>query len=464
MSENRLLILLNPGKQSRYYMLGLARSAARLQIPHGCVEMDELWAMRDAEAASRGVMAACVRVQLELARLVRKHRITHVLGYAWNGALDFGLLSCEPGEAGEPVFAALGVRHVMLWTDHPDWFNQGAALRPEFARRLAHPLHTHVLKSRTAADEAAGVLGWRNVRAMPMAEGLDRFTIAGGREDSPVHDVVAIMGGVAALSPEVEPFLDDDHPDPRLVDLAVLPAAATRWRRWVAAQGLAEDEAGPVVRAGERLLEGKIADPTRSYWSLSEGLSGGVIGGAIDWLKDDPQRWYAAVAVLRRLGDWRRSFYPAWLARRLDLGLYGCAGAPAGIGQPRSSPDWVEYEDQAAVYRRGRVALNINAAHDEEGLSHKPFQIASSGVACVHHRSSGLEECFEPGREVSTFGRADELLESIRALVSNPSRAREMGMAMQERAMREHTWDQRLVRMLEAAGSSATKPALALAA
>ncbi|MFN7021272.1 MAG: glycosyltransferase [Phycisphaerales bacterium] len=464
MSENRLLILLNPGKQSRHYMLGLARSAARLQIPHACLEMHDLWAMRDAEAASRGVMAACVRVQFELSRLVRKHRITHVLGYAWNGALDFGLLSREPGEGGEPVFAALGVRHVMLWTDHPDWFSQGAALRPEFARRLDHPLHTHILKSRAAAEEVAGVLGWRNTMAMPMAEGPDRFTTDSGREHSPVHDVVAIMGGVAALSPEVAPFLDHDHPDPREMDLAVLPAAMTRWRRWVAAQGLAEDEADPVARAGEQLLKGKLAQPTRSYWSLSEGLSAGVAGGAIGWLKDDPQRWYGAVAVLRRLGDWRRSFYPAWLARRLDLGLYGCCGAPAGIRQTRSSPGWVEYEDQAAVYRRGRVALNINAAHDEEGLSHKPFQIASSGVACVHHRSSGLEQCFEPGREVTTFGQADELLDAIRQLVSNPARAREMGKAMQERAMREHTWDQRLVRMLEAAGSSATEPAVAMAA
>lgn len=450
MSENRLLILLNPGRQSRHYMLGLARAATRLGIPHACVEMEELWRVRDAEAQSRGMMGACVRVQLELARLVRKHRITHVIGYAWNGALDFGLLSREPGEPGEPMFAALGVRHIMLWTDHPDWFNQGAALRAEFVSRLDNPLHTHVLKSRAAAAEAAAALGWRNTVAMPMAEDIERFRIARAvDEPAPVHDVVAIMGGASALPPEIEPFLNDERPDPVAMDRAAMPAAMARWMRWVESLSASTRDADSLRAFGAELLRAKSREPRRSVWSLARALPV-EHESALERLHVVPQRWYAAVGVLRRLGEWRRSFYPAWLARRLDFGLYGCTGAPIGIEQSAEATRWVAYEDQGAVYRRGRVALNINAAHDEEGLTHKPFQIASAGIACAHHSSAELDESFDNGREIVAFDRADGLLESIQRLLDDPRQASEMGHAMQARALREHTWDHRLVRMLQA--------------
>ena len=95
---------------------------------------------------------------------------------------------------------------------------------------------------------------------------------------------------------------------------------------------------------------------------------------------------------------WRRNFWLAWLGRRVNLGLYGSPAAPMGLPQTAEAAGWVGYEQQAAVYAHsGQSRSTSTRPADEEGLTHKPFQIAASGVACIHHASAGLESCFTPG-------------------------------------------------------------------
>ncbi len=96
----------------------------------------------------------------------------------------------------------------------------------------------------------------------------------------------------------------------------------------------------------------------------------------------------------------------------------------------RGSAEWVDNARPPAVYARGKLALSISGGHNEEGLTHKPFQIAACGVPMIHIDRVGLAECFTPGREVASF--------------ATPAEAR-------ARLLTEHTWEKRLPEMLNRA-------------
>ncbi len=433
MPDPHVLFLLNPGRQSRHYILGLVAAARRLGITHCSLEMGPIWE-RLQSGPDQGE-----RVQREVAKLVHRKRITHAIGYAWNGALDFGFVR-GAGGASEPLLPALGVRHVLLWTDHPNWFRDGAALQPRPARFLAHPFFVHLLKSEGAAHETRSVLGWPRVHSIAMAEDYDALRRPPNAAE-PIHDAVAIVGATHGLPAEAAARLADQDPDPAALDQALLPPTAEHLHTWGLTQGA--DLRGFAFA----LLAAKAAHPCETLFALAARL-GAEHGAALEWLRATPSRWFAATAILRQMVDWRRNFYLAWLARRLNLGIYGASAAPIGVPQPPGADAWVEYSDQAAVYARGRFAININAAHDEQGCTHKPFQIAAAGVACAHHQSTGLDRLLGPS-EVAAFSRAAELLEALRA----PG-WRERGRALLDCARRDHTWDLRLEQMLRLASDA----------
>jgi hypothetical protein len=435
-ADARVLILLNPGRQSRQYLLGLAAGADRAGIPCLRLELGPIW--QRATGVEGAAVLASVRAQVGV--LARKYGITHVIGYVYNGTLDLGLGSGNPPPT---LWDELGVHHILLWTDHPEWAAKGAAIDPRCRDLLAGPGRTHLVKSQSAADEAHAVLGWPNIHALPMAE--DYAALAAPTDDPPVHDAVAIVGDAAPPPRASLQFLDHDDPDPAAIDAQLRPHAELAWRRAVGTDHDALLDAW---------LNAKAHDPQTSFWRLAADL-GPAHGASLSWLRADPCRYYTAVQAMRRMVGWRRNFWLAWLGRRADLGLYGSSAASMGIPQAQGADAWVPYADQARVYARGHAALNINAAHDEEGLTHKPFQIAGSATPCIHHSVPTLGDYFQPKREVLTFQRGPELLDLVR---SAPAR-RELGQAMRARAIRDHTWESRLVAMFRLAASPAAAAA-----
>ncbi len=439
-SDPRILFLINPGKQSRHYMLGLARAAERLGLWSARLQLEPIWSHlgRHTGADQQRVLQ---NVHTQIGLKVRNDRITHVVGYVFNGTHDLGLFRGEDGDP-DSIFRAMGVRHLMLWTDHPEWTLDGMALADPIRGTLARPGLVHFVKSRSAAEEVRHVLGWRDVHAIDMAE--DYTTLAPAPSVSPVHDVVAIIGGAPSLPAPVTRFLSEDDPDTSAVDESMHAAAESMWR-----SSLAGGDPGLDALAAD-WLAAKLASPESSFWRLARSLDP-AHAPALDWLGAQPRRWYSGVQALRTMTGWRRAFWLAWLARRVNLGVYGADAAKLGIEQPAPAKQWVEYEKQSSVYALGRAAINTNAAHDEEGLTHKPFQIAASGVACIHHATLGLEDCFEPGSEIAVFRNGPELLDAVGRLASDTGERSQMAAAMRDRARRDHTWECRLAAMLDAA-------------
>jgi len=453
----RVLFLLNPGRLSRHYVVGLVNAARRVGIDYATLELEPLWrkiAGSDPQGAMREVHAG-------VARLVSSLGITHAVGYCHTGTSDLGLRRGEH----PTLLASLGVRHIMLWTDHPNWLLNGCSLDEPLRWALDHPLHTHVLKSGTAADEARAVLGWRNLHAVAVGEDFENLLPQSGVEC--VHDAVAIVGGAEPVPRELIASLADDAPDPAALDTLRRAAAVRAFREFVAREPGGSGRAASLDALASRWLNLKLARPRDSFFRLSLEVDA-EHGDALAFLRGTARRWYGAVAALRTMVAWRRSFTLAWLARRVNMGVYGASGAPLGIAQQPGADGWVDYDRQSGVYSRGACAININAAWDEEGCSHKPFQIAASGAACVHWATRGLEELFDPRHEIAVGAHPHHMLDHIRSLAGS-SRARSaMAEAMRERGKLDHDWTNRLELLLDLSevttGTRANEPAMAVTA
>ncbi len=432
-----LLALINPGRTSRHYMEGLVQSALAAGCRCETVNLGEVWgAQRDGPKAYHNCLT-------QLAARIAAAKCTHCIGYAHNAT---SLVAKAPGGDPMPLPTLLGLTSIMIWTDHPEWCVNGTVMDLPIRGVLSHPLHTHILKSRSAASECSSILGWPNVRSFAMAECRDWIDTRPATE--PTYDVSMVVSDAAAPSAISAAFLDDDDPDVQAIDLKHAEVAANAARMHLSPQ--VPDAIGPerIDALLSEWISRKISRPNDSFWSLSRSLLH-QHRACLDWFSAEPRRWYSTIACLRGVVNWRRNFWPAWLARRCNLGVFGCDASCWGVSQSPEQKGWIGYRALSDAYRSGACALSINAGHDEEGVTHKPFQIASSGTAMVHHATQELADLFTPGREILTFTRGPELIKHIEACRNRDYRIN-LGLAAQERCRRDHDWSCRLDALLKA--------------
>jgi hypothetical protein len=168
---------------------------------------------------------------------------------------------------------------------------------------------------------------------------------------------------------------------------------------------------------------------------------------AARWLRANPGTYFDAVEILWEFGGWQRTFVLRYLARYFKVAVFGSDWSSVGL----PGGGWVDYDRQPEIYAKGRIALNVSQAGDEEGVSHKPFQIAASGVPMLHINRVGLSDCFEPQTEVATFDTPRQARDMITALLADPVRLEAMAAAARQRLCHEHTWARRLPQMLAVA-------------
>jgi len=445
-------VLLNPGHTSRNYMLGIASAAERLGVLAGTLELGPVWQrLQGAGAAGPSIRADLAR---QVTDLCARHGVTHAIGYTQNGVFEFGMFEKRRGQAPVSAFTQAGVRHILLWTDHPNWAMNGTALDPQVSSALAHPSHLHVVKSPAAASELREICGWASVLASPMAEDYQALTPS--KEAEPRFDVAVLMSDATPLPECVRRFLSEDDPDPCAIMEALAPEARRAVKRFVAEAELGASLSAAAEALLSALMDARTKSPLVPVWTLCERLREQHPEAAA-WLMADPRRWHRGASCVNALSAWRRFFWPAWLGRRVSVGVFGSSAERLGLPAQSDAKDasWVAYADQPRVYAQGRIALNVNAAHDEAGLTHKPFQIAASGVCCVHHATLGLDQCFEPGEEIEVFERGPELLDVVRSLAGDAQRRARLAENALGRAKREHTWERRLESFVRAAPATA---------
>lgn len=107
---------------------------------------------------------------------------------------------------------------------------------------------------------------------------------------------------------------------------------------------------------------------------------------------------------------------------------------------------------------RSKINLCITrAAHTSvhASSSSRPFELAAMGCCIVSNPYLGIEEWFEPGKELLIVPTADEATETYRDLLSHPDRRASLSRAARERLLLEHTFHHRareMVRVIRETG------------
>ncbi len=433
-SPDKLLVLLNPGTFTRNYLTDMVTAARRLGISTHTIEMGEVWTH----------LASGYRPDSrQLAALIERERVKAVIGCCANGLLDWDSSEDSEGRL-VPFFASLGLTHLMWWTDHPQWAVERTALNPEVQVAFRSPACHTFVKSEVAALEIREVLGWPSVHALPVAEDVDR--LAPVRDVTPDYDVVAIVGSPPALEPGLEKLVKSDDPDEEAIAEVITGIVKAKLSAIWSARA-PERVRHHLAAFGEAWIAAQLDQPKVGSYRLMHRLRE-EYPAAVAWLRSDYAVYFDAAFAMWDFGRWQRTFILAYLSRYFRVGVFGSDWSSLGLGKsPR-----IEHEEQPSVYARGRVALTVSQAGDEEGISHKPFQIAASGVAMAHIDRAGLSDCFEPGVEVETFLTPREARDSVGALLEDPDRRSAMAAAARARVCRDHTWDVRLPQLLAAAG------------
>jgi spore maturation protein CgeB len=75
--------------------------------------------------------------------------------------------------------------------------------------------------------------------------------------------------------------------------------------------------------------------------------------------------------------------------------------------------------------------------------SSRPFELASMNCCIVANPYDGIEEWFEPGKELIVVRSTDEAVDRYRYLLSHDTERRAMAQAAYERVLKEHTFRHR---------------------
>jgi hypothetical protein len=430
---NKLLILLNGGKMSRNYLLGIANSARRLGIDYVCIEMDQI------RAAMTANQAATIQ---QLDALLARERVGAVLSYTLNG--------CDlPGEnaAGNfrSFFDVRGIPHILFWTDHPQWANEKQALQPGLQPAFRSANCFHFVKTQAHAMELSRVLGWPNCFDCALACDPDQIRPAEAQRAE--FDVVAIYGGSPKLLDRLKPFLESDDPDPRDIMSSYIDdirgGLDALWK-----SDAPEPLRPQLASLSSKLLTGRLNDPLTASIRHIPALTF-EFPAAMRWLTVNHQTYFKMTAHLYKVRSWLRHFMPAYLAKHFRVAIFG--GDWTGMGCIRGqwgSNGWVDLADIPKVLAKGAVTLNLSAGYDEEGITAKPFEIAASGVCMLHNDARGLPDFFDLGREAFSFSTPKQARELVGELIDDPDRRRAVGTAARARLEKDHSWDSRLTRLI----------------
>src|SRR5207248_9898681 len=78
----------------------------------------------------------------------------------------------------------------------------------------------------------------------------------------------------------------------------------------------------------------------------------------------------------------------------------------------------------------------------------RPFELAALGCAMVSNPYVGVEEWFEPGREIIIVHNQEEALDAYKSLLKSESMRTELGARARQRLLNEHTYDHRARQLL----------------
>jgi spore maturation protein CgeB len=434
-----MLTILNGGRMSRNWLIGMGNAASAMGLRHAFIEVD---------AIRQGAATDSKALTIEFNKLIQDRKIGLVLSYANNGAVDLPVDRGLPG-AYRNFFEIRGIPQCFLWADHPHWVADKAALNPIYQPVARSANQFHFLKSHAHAYEITRILGWPNCHELPCAADPEFLKPVQGIESN--FDVIAIYGKEGATLPDwLLPFLDQQDPNPTEINQIVAKNVAEELSAlWQKESHLSMQKELQAWSA--RAIQLKLAAPqlalSRHIGRLSEEFP-----TAMWWLTACYPVYFKAAAILYAFRSWQRHFYLAYLSRYFHVGLFGAVWSHVGRAEDQAiTKTWVDFAQIPSIVARGKVAFDIVAGWDEEGLTAKTFELAACGSPMIHNDCVGLAESFETGKEIEVFSTPLQARNAVQKLLDDPKGRVEMGHACRQRLLKEHTWGHRITRLFELA-------------
>jgi hypothetical protein len=107
-------------------------------------------------------------------------------------------------------------------------------------------------------------------------------------------------------------------------------------------------------------------------------------------------------------------------------------------------------DEMIQMYSRSQISLGFSIVGNSH-LENMPltqirlrdFEAPMSGALYLTEYSEGIEELYELDREIAVFRTKEELADKVRFYLGHPAEAQKVRTAGRERALRQHTWQQR---------------------
>ncbi len=140
------------------------------------------------------------------------------------------------------------------------------------------------------------------------------------------------------------------------------------------------------------------------------------------------------------------------LSRYLKVDFYG----PSVDSFPEDSPmraNWhgeVWGKDLYSVYGSYLFAIHTNIDVAEKQASAKRlFEITGMGTCLLTDSTDHLEDLFEPEKEAVVYSTPEECIDKVKYLLAHPQEAMKIGKRAQERALKNHTYKERIKQLLK---------------
>jgi hypothetical protein len=154
-------------------------------------------------------------------------------------------------------------------------------------------------------------------------------------------------------------------------------------------------------------------------------------------------------------------YHPVRCAKDLDVvfvgARYGVRGkiiqllqryfrvAAFGHGWPAGP---VSFEESVRLFSRAHVVLGIGGVGPTlavQTLKGRDFEVPMCGAAYLTSANSELADHFCIGREIVCYSSAEDCIERLAALISDPEGCEAIGLAARQRCIQEHTWEHRVI-------------------
>ncbi len=153
--------------------------------------------------------------------------------------------------------------------------------------------------------------------------------------------------------------------------------------------------------------------------------------------------------------EYRQEWIRAMLAdpsRAMPEARFAVRGVGLGdVGRAEALP-YRSFNSLRASIARSRINVVIPRqphANLYGSSTMRPFELALSGACMVSSPCAGIEEWFEPGKEIVVVGSAEEAVDRYRFLLRHEGDRRAIGQAARERALSQHTSRHRARRLVE---------------